>query len=222
MSELESTKDILDSGFERLKESSEAMKCDKCQSEGHRTEDHGKNGGARKGAGMPKGMTTKKVLEQRAVNESFRQRVLKHADRLFNAQLNLAVGEQVLMVKVTETDTKGRVTRTYHEQVDNAETIQQFLDDADGSPTSLGSDEHWYYLSTKPANNQALEALLNRGMGKAPDKLEVEGGFFSQEKLIVKVVGSKHADIEFGEDGTIIEGTGDDTVGDPAPSDTPS
>lgn len=220
MSELESTKDILDSGFERLKESSKEMKCEKCGSDGHATEDHGKKGGARKGAGMPKGMTTKKVLEQRAVNDAFRQRVLKHADRLFNAQLNLAVGEQVLMVKSTTGEGKNR--KTTYEQVTNADTIQRFLDEADGSPTSLGEDENWYYLTTKPANNQALESLLNRGMGKAPDKIEVEGGFFSQEKLIVKVVGSKHADIEFGEDGTIIESSGDDTVGDPRPSDTPS
>ena len=133
---------------------------------------------------------------------------------MFNAQLNLAVGEQVLMVKVREKDEKGKVIRTYHEQVTDIETIKEFLDEGDGSPTTLDDDDNWYYLSIKPANNQALEGLLNRGLGKAPDKLEVSGGFFVEDNLKIEVIGSRHERAEIGDDGQIIEG---ETVDD-APS----
>lgn len=174
MSELESTGQILDSKSEKVKKESLEGKSFK-----------GQLGGARPGAGMPKGKKTKKTLEKLKVKSAFNQRVLKHADELFNAQYQLARGEQVLMVKITDKDSKGKVIRTYHEQVTDPETIKQFLDDE----SAMQDNETYYYLSTRSPNNQALEALLNRTFGKATDKVEIEGGsFFKAEKLIIEVV----------------------------------
>lgn len=169
-------------------------------------ESKGKWGGYRPSAGRPKGAKNKSTLEKQVIKKAFEQRILKNIDRMFNAQLNLAVGEQVLMVKVREKDEKGKVIRTYHEQVTDIETIKEFLDEGDGSPTTLDDDDNWYYLSIKPANNQALEGLLNRGLGKAPDKLEVSGGFFVEDNLKIEVIGSRHERAEIGDDGQIIEG----------------
>lgn len=166
-----------------------------------------KHGGARENAGRPKGSKNKATLEQQKVKEAFNQRVMLHADRLFNAQMNLAVGEQVLMVKVTERNSKGNVIRTYHEQVTDVELIKQYLDYEEGiNDTESPDDENnFYYLTTKSANNQAIDSLLNRALGKAPDKIEVEGGFFNQPELTIKVVGSNHDDIHIGEDGQVAE-----------------
>lgn len=141
------------------------------------------------------------------VRDAFNLRVMKHADRLLNAQLGLAVGEQVLMVKVTKRGPKGGITGTEYEQVRDETLIKEFLDDSDGHPTSLGREDEWYYLSTKPANNMAIDSLLNRALGKVPDKLEVTGRFFSEEKLTIEVVGDREDIIDINSDGQIGDGT---------------
>lgn len=174
-----------------------------------------KNRFSRRGPGMKKGQTTKKKLEQQAVNLAIRQRIMNHADEILNAQLSIAKGAQVLMVKITERDHKGKVLRVYHEQVENPELIRQYLDGEYGfnaEPNDLQDDpDLFYYMVTQTPNNQAIEALFNRALGKAPDKIEIEGGFFSQPELVIRVVESKHESIDIGEDGQIIDGT--NTVG---------
>ena len=175
MADLESTKDILDSKLDKLKETKKDR------------EYKANYGGARPGAGFPAGQLKRKTLERRAIKAEFDKRVMKNADRLFNAQLNLAVGEQYLMVKVTEGE--GKNAKSSHEVVKDPELIQRFLDDNDGSPTSLEEEGHWYYLSTKGANNQAIDSLLNRGFGKPTEKIEIEGGnFFKADTMTINVV----------------------------------
>ena len=147
----------------------------------------GKNGGKRPGAGFPLGQMKKKTLERRAIKKAFDQRIMQHADRLFNAQLALAVGEQYLMVKVTTGEGKNKKSK--HEAIKDPEIIQRFLDDNNGSPTSLEEEGHWYYLSTKGANNQAIDSLLNRGFGKPTEKIEIEGGnFFKADTMTINIV----------------------------------
>lgn len=188
---------------ERLKKSQ--LHCDVCKKDTHNTEDHGKNGGKRKGAGFPTGVKKKKTLEAIKVRDAMTQRIMKHADDLFNAQFDLAVGEKVLMVKIKERDSKGRVIRTYFEQVTNKETIKQYLDyEYANQGEDPNDDEHFFFMTTKPANNQALESLINRAIGKVPDKLEVEGRFFSAQEVVIKVVGARDDIIDIGEDGQLV------------------
>ncbi len=130
-----------------------------------------KNGGARPGAGRPKHSKNPKTIEREEALRQFKERVAQNTDRLFNAQLNLAVGEQVLMVKYTTGEGKNK--KTIHEQVTDVETIKEFLDYGDGSPTTLGDEENWYYLTTRSANNQAIDSLLNRSFGKADEKIDI-------------------------------------------------
>lgn len=176
MDEAEPIKDTIDSKLETLKTTKNTY------------------GGARANAGMKKGTITKPRLEKLAIKRAFDKRVMEHADRLFNAQLNLAVGEQVLMVRTTSGE--GKTRKVKYEQVTDLETIKQFLDEADGSPTTLGNDESWYYLVTKPANNMAIDSLLNRGLGKPTEKIEIEGGFFKADKLIIEVANERPVEPE--------------------------
>lgn len=204
MSEPISTGDILENDFEKLKsETKMVFYCETCQKDTHRTEDHGKKGGARKGAGMPKGKLTRPKLEQMRVRDAYNQRVMLHADRLFNAQMALAVGEQALFVKTSTGEGKNRKTRT--EMVTDPEIIKEYLDD-DGVSLNNDSEDEYYFLSLKPANNMAIDSLLNRGLGKVPDKLEVTGGLFSQAEIVIKEIGSKHIDVDIGAGGQLIGG----------------
>jgi hypothetical protein len=188
-------------------------------------------GGVRPGSGHPKGKLNRRTLEALKVRDAFRQRVMQHADDLFNAQFQLAVGEQVLMVKIKERDSKDKVLRTYFEQVTNTELIKQYLDYNELNQGDDPNDgEHFYFLSTKPANNMAIDSMINRAVGKVPEKLEISGGFFNQTEITLKIVGSKHDIIDIGDDGQLIgagdtgeEGAdGSDPVGETGSSDNPT
>jgi len=125
-----------------------------------------KHGGKREGAGRKEHSKNKKTKEREQVLEDFRLRVQKHVDRIFNAQANLAIGEQYLFCKVTTGE--GKTRKTHTEIVTDPETIKQYLDDELDS-----SDDEYYYLSTKPANNMALDSLLNRAFGTPQKSIDL-------------------------------------------------
>lgn len=199
MADPEPIANTIDAKSEELKKVSK-MHCDKCGKDTHTTESHGKKGGARANSGMQPGTKIGRTLEQKAVRDNFNQMVMRAATKLFNAQFNLAIGEQSLFLKKTIGEGKNR--RTEIDVVTDVETIKEYLVD-DGLYLNNQSDEEYYYLATKPANNMAIDSLLNRGIGKAPDRIEIDGGFFIQNKLIVEVVGPRHADVTIGADGRI-------------------
>lgn len=124
-------------------------------------------GGKRPGAGKPKGKKTKAVLDREAAAKAFKERVAIHANELFNAQKDLAVGEKYLMV--IKTIGSGAKQRRETSIVTDPETIKQFLDEE-----LEDTDTEYYFMTTKPANNMALDSLLNRSFGKAEEKVNLE------------------------------------------------
>ena len=127
-------------------------------------------GGARPGAGRPPGSMNSDKIERMKIKEAFIERINRHADHLFNAQYDLAIGEKYLMVKKTTGHGKNR--KTWIEVVEDIETIKEYLDD-DGESLNSDTDSEYYYMTTKPANGMALDSLLNRSFGKAEEKLDV-------------------------------------------------
>ena len=127
------------------------------------------NGGARPGAGRPKGSmnyTTKKRL---AIRKAFEDRIHSQADRLLNAALTKALGESYLMHKYTVgSGTKARVVI---DVVEDLETIIAYLNDE----LNEANDEDWYYISTKPVDMVALKELYDRAFGKPLQKNELTG-----------------------------------------------
>lgn len=121
-------------------------------------------GGARPGAGRHKGGQNESTKLRAAAKQDFQRRVVATSDNLFNAQYDLAIGEKYLML--TETVGKSRDTSI----VTDTELIIQFI-----NGTLENTDTEYYFMTTKPANNQALDSLLNRAYGKPDEKLEVKG-----------------------------------------------
>lgn len=133
------------------------------------------NGGKRPGAGRPPGSPNKATLDIKESKKRMIERIRANTDKLINAQLNLAIGEQVLMV--AHTTGKGKERKRTHEIVSDHDLIKQYLDWNEGLGAEMPGDENnFYYLTTRPANNQALDSLLNRGYGKATEKIEVDPG----------------------------------------------
>lgn len=149
------------------------------------------NGGVREGAGRPKGALNKNTKSALEAKKHFIERVHKHVDELFDAQLQLAKGETVVMVKIKERDDDGKVKKIYHEIVTDPETIRQVIDNEYGYGTdtyeNIDDEDRYHYVVTKPANNQAIEGMLNRAYGKAPEKVEIEGGFFKVDNLNIVI-----------------------------------
>lgn len=128
------------------------------------------NGGKRPGAGRRPGSKGKKTLEKIAVQEAFNQRVLLHADHLFTAQYKLAVGSQrVFRIDVTK-DSKGNEKRE-HTLVTDPDEIKDLLDEHDGE-SGVVSDSYYYFSEVLP-DNRALDSMLNRGLGKPKDSMEI-------------------------------------------------
>lgn len=132
-------------------------------------------GGARPGAGRPKGSMNAETKERVAIKAAFQDRVAQNADRLFNAQFNLATGEQYLMWR--HKVGVGVKERTVTEVIQDPEIIKAYLDD-----TLDEGDGEFYFISTKPANGMAIDSMLDRAFGKADSKVENSG----EQKIIVE------------------------------------
>lgn len=163
-----------------------------------------KQGGFRKNAGRKIGSVNKTSMTRTKTEakERFISRVQQNVDTLFNAQLALAKGEQHLFVKYHVGTGKDR--RAHIDIVTDPETISNYLTDY-GQSLNKQSDDEYYYIATKPANNQAIDSLLNRAFGKAPEKIEVEGGFFKAEALEIKIVKPDHI-----VEGEVVENSNDE------------
>ena len=129
----------------------------------------GKKGGVQPGSGRPKGSLNKSTLEQRKVLEAFNQRVMAKADALFNAQLTLAIGSMKVF-RVDETEGDNGKKRRDHVHVTDAEEIKRLLDEHDGGNGLV--DGTYYYFSDVLPDNKAIEAMLNRALGKPTEKVE--------------------------------------------------
>lgn len=127
------------------------------------------HGGARPGAGRPKGSENEDTKKSRLALAHFKERVHKAADRLFNSQLDAALGEKFLYVTTTHTDSKGKKTRETT-MVTDPETIKEYLD---GEYEDNSPDADYYFISTKAANNMAIDSLLNRAFGTPQKNVDV-------------------------------------------------
>lgn len=143
-------------------------------------------GGKRENAGRK---ILPKTIETMEVKRKFVERVNKAADRLFNAQLDIALGEKFLMVRIPINDEKSKYKT---EVVTDPEIIAEYLDDNGATLNNSGDD--YYYMTTRPANNQAIQSMLDRAFGKAPEKIEIEGSFFKANKLEINIVQKRNDD----------------------------
>lgn len=119
------------------------------------------NGGARPGAGRKKGGKNAETIEREAALTAFRRRVIKHADELFDSQMQLARGCSILY----RIDEVGK--RKEHVIVTSAEEIKRFLDGETGAD--------YYYITTEKPDNKAVDSLLDRALGKPTQSIEMSG-----------------------------------------------
>lgn len=143
------------------------------------------HGGARTGAGRPKGGMNAATKRAMKAKKMYEDRARKHVTALLNAQLSLATGVQMLFV--IHTDSKG--VRRKPEMITDPETIKKFLDENKGRDGVLKSDaeakaksdskskvEDYYFLTTKVPDTKTISDMLDRIFGKAPATLDLTSG----------------------------------------------
>lgn len=123
-------------------------------------------GGKRPGSGLKMGQILPKTLEKRRVQAAIAQRVMQNADKLFNAQLSNAVGS-VQIFKVVEVSENKRE----HILVTDPDEIKKVLDEGEGSNCSV--DGGFYLVTTIKPETKAIDSMLDRTFGKAPQSIEL-------------------------------------------------
>lgn len=123
-------------------------------------------GGVRPGSGRKKGYKSPQTLEKEAVLSAFRQRAMKVADKLLDAQLSIATGQSFLYCIRTVND-----KREKPELITSEETISAYLN---GDLDHI-TDE-FYYITTKEPLNPAIDSIFDRTFGKSPQSLDVTSG----------------------------------------------
>jgi len=125
-------------------------------------------GGKRPNAGRPRGSKNKLTKKAKIHEKTVKERILKNTDKLLNAQISLAQGEQFLY-EIKMRNVGGR-RKAVHTLVTDPKKIQEYLDDE--------LDENSYcYITTKSPDNKAIDSLLDRGLGKATTNAKTETAF---------------------------------------------
>ncbi len=125
----------------------------------------GKHGGARANSGRPKGSMNKATKKKKAVEEEFKQKVMRSATRLFNAQMAIAEGVKYLWR--IDKDKDGKKEKPVI--VTDPDEIEEFLADEIDS----GS---YYYISTEKPDNRAIDSFLDRLFGRAVQSTDITSG----------------------------------------------
>lgn len=146
----------------------------------------------RKG-GRPKGAVNAKTLERMKVNEAVQQRILRNADRIIDSQLQLTKGLSMLYRIDTEIF-KGRKVRKKPVLVVDPEEIAAFLDGEFGDGESVNTETEYYYMTAIPPSNQAADSLLNRGLGRPVESIDLTSGGKKLPTPIINVIRRNNSD----------------------------
>jgi hypothetical protein len=141
------------------------------------------NGGKRPGAGRKKGSKAKKTLEKELVLKEVKERIMRNAQRILDAQFSIAQGQQFLY-KIKKKKRVGPKGRIYYEsqkpELVTAEwEIEAYLDglvengdmDDEKDPSAT-----YYFITTKEPNNMAIDSMMNRVFGRPKDSLDITSG----------------------------------------------
>ena len=122
------------------------------------------HGGARAGAGKPKGTRWASTLSKEAAREFLRRQVIKQLEPLVGAMIDNALGIKHLMMRDPKT---GKFERVAKDATD-PKVAEAQIDAALASGNSF-----WIY--TKDPSIQAFTDLMNRALDKPTEKVQHTG-----------------------------------------------
>lgn len=127
-----------------------------------------KNGGARPGAGRKKGKMNRRSIEKMHVKKKFEDIVAAKAMNLFHAQYTVAVGSIIVLKRTKIRSAKGWRWSKWEAVVDQQEIVDYVNDDYEKSETT------YYQITAEKPDIMAINQLLDRAFGKAPQSLNIK------------------------------------------------
>lgn len=128
----------------------------------------GKNGGWRPGAGRPKGSVSEETKLKNEAKKEFEKKVARASTRLFNAQMSMALGVQVLY-KRYRIFTGGKPRWSQIERVTDPDEAASYL-----NGDFENDDSQYFMLTLKDPDLKAIDSLLDRSFGKAAQSLSIK------------------------------------------------
>jgi len=128
-----------------------------------------KNGGARPNSGPKLGAKYKKTIEKEIELAYIKERVSRAKDVLIDSQLSLARGLSYLYR--IDKDEKGKNKKP--ELVTAQYEIEAYL-------SGETDEDSYYYITTIKPENNAIDSLLDRSVGKPKETHQIEGNIILQ------------------------------------------
>lgn len=150
-----------------------------------------RKGGPQPGSGRPKGRLNESTLDAMAVKREYQNKIRKQADRLFNAQMNLAEG--VTMLFRIEKDSKGNDKKP--ELVTSQGEISQFIEECGGYDGRMNGDTY-YFLTTKVPDSRTISDMLDRALGKPEQQLDMTTNGESINNPVVRIIDERPTNTE--------------------------
>lgn len=177
--------------------------------------------------GRPSGSRSFTTIMRDAMLAEIRSRTHDVTNDLFFAQLTLALGFSELwrIEKELVVGPKGgqKYVKKRPERVTDTATIEEYITavidgNDDGALGDDSPDATYFYIVTVPPNNQALEALQERTLGKTPQQLGLGNpdGSPLGDSPIIRALTTRLNDVH-GTAGVGGDGAPPDAVGDKAP-----
>lgn len=127
----------------------------------------GTHGGARQGAGRPEGSMNEETKKRMEIKRAFESRIADHADDLFNAQFILAMGATV----VFKVELRKGGKRSAPIRVTDPEEISAAIDQKVSGKKPVKAQ--YFFMVTEKPDPRAIESLLDRAFGKAPQSMKI-------------------------------------------------
>lgn len=126
-----------------------------------------KRGGAQPGAGRPRGKKNKATLEKERVYAEYKNKIMHHADQIFQEQKKMAFGSyECYMVEYYKDEVTGKVKKN-HVHITDPELINDILDDPE-----LKQGDNYVLVRTVEPDKYTLDSMLDRAFGKATQVVE--------------------------------------------------
>lgn len=135
-----------------------------------------KLGGARKGAGRPKGAMSVQAITKDLALKRFNERVAKSTDALFNAAKTVAMGVMYIYRLDEEEHQKKdgtKYTIKTPKLVTDPDEIAEAIDLMENGGN--GGENEYYYTTTEKPDIKAIDTLMNRTYGRPKETVEHSG-----------------------------------------------
>lgn len=143
-----------------------------------------------KGGAARKGTRNKATVDREKELEEFKNLTARRRKTLWSAQMVLAMGSIQVFRIDTETVGQGKNKKTFKKKpvlVTNTEEIIKALDFEYAEGDDPNDEETYYFVTTKDAENKAIDSLLDRTFGKAKESVAVEhSGYVGLADLLGK------------------------------------